>query len=47
LIANETFSIITKLHSAENIKGLIFKAVLETSDNKISPVLTEYLVKIK
>lgn len=47
LITNETFSIITKLHSAENIKGLIFKAVLETSDNKISPVLTEYLVKIK
>jgi hypothetical protein len=47
LITNETFSIITKLHSAENIKGLIFKAVLETNDDKISPVLTEYFVKIK
>lgn len=47
LINNESFSIITKLHSAENIKGLIFKAVLETTDNKVSPVLTEYLVKIK
>lgn len=47
LINSETFSIITKLHSAENIKGLIFKAVLETSDNKVTPVLTEYLVKIK
>lgn len=47
LISNETFSIITKLHSAENIKGLIFKAVLETEDNKVSPILTEYLVKIK
>lgn len=47
LINSETFSIITKLHSAENIKGLIFKAVLETSDNKVTPILTEYLVKIK
>jgi hypothetical protein len=47
LINDETFSIITKLHSAENIKGLIFKAVLETTNNKVSPVLTEYLVKIK
>lgn len=47
LINDETFSIITKLHSAENIKGLIFKAILETDDVKVSPVLTEYLVKIK
>lgn len=47
LINDETFSIITKLHSAENVKGLIFKAILETTDNKVSPVLTEYLVKIK
>jgi hypothetical protein len=47
LINNETFSIITKLHSAENIKGLIFKAVMETEDNTVSPVLTEYMIKIK
>lgn len=47
LINDETFSIITKLHSAENIKGLIFKAVLETANNKVSPILTEYMVKIK
>lgn len=47
LINDETFSIITKLHSAENIKGLIFKAVLETTNNKVSPILTEYMVKIK
>lgn len=47
LINNETFSIITKLHSAENVKGLIFKAVLETDDNKVSPVFNEYMIKIK
>lgn len=47
LINDETFSIITKLHSAESVKGVIFKAVLETTDNKTSPTLTEYLVKIK
>lgn len=47
LITNETFSIITKLHSAENIKGLIFKAILETDNNDVSPILTEYLVKVK
>jgi hypothetical protein len=47
LINNETFSIITKLHSAENIKGLIFKAVMETENNTVSPVLTEYMIKIK
>jgi hypothetical protein len=47
LINNETFSIITKLHSAENIKGLIFKAILETTNNNVSPILTEYLVKIR
>jgi hypothetical protein len=47
LINNETFSIITKLHSAEKIKGLIFKAVMETENNKVSPTLTEYLVKVK
>lgn len=47
LITNETFSIITKLHSAENIKGLIFKAILETDNKDVSPILTEYLVKVK
>ena len=47
LLTSETFSIITKLHSAEKIKGLIFKAVMETESNKVSPTFTEYLVKIK
>lgn len=47
LISDETFSIITKLHSAEKIKGLVFKALMETTSNKVSPTLTEYLVKIK
>lgn len=47
LLSDETFSIITKLHSADKVKGLIFKAIMETSNNKVSPTFTEYLVKIK
>ena len=47
LLTDETFSIIAKAYMAKPIEGLVFKAILETTDTKTTPVLSEYMIKMK
>lgn len=47
LLLNERFSIITKAQSSDPIKGVILKASLSTEDETVTPLICEYLIRIK
>ena len=47
LLLNERFSIITKAQDSDPIKGVILKAAFSTEDEKVTPLISEYLIRIK
>ena len=46
-VNSETFYVETKMAAEEPVKGIVIKALLSTEDPEVSPILKEYVVRMK